>query len=64
MQFNAPIPVVVKEGNCEGYAIYVESSGMFENDIWCVVLCDSGIIRCYRTDQILMHYNATFDIKR
>jgi len=64
MQFNTPIPVVVKEGNCEGYAIYVESSGMFENDIWCVVLCDSGIIRHYRTDQILMHYNATFDIKK
>ena len=64
MQFNTPIPVVVKEGNYEGYAIYVETSGMFENDIWCVVLCNSGIIRHYRTDQILMHYNATFDIKK
>lgn len=64
MQFNTPIPVIVKEGNVEGYAIYVESSGMFENDIWCIALCDGGIIRHYRTDQILIHYNATFSIKR
>lgn len=63
-QFNTPIPVVIKEGNSEGYAIYVESSGMFENDIWCIVLCDSGIVRHYRTDQILIHYNATFGIKK
>lgn len=64
MQFNTPIPVVIKDGNCDGYAIYVESSGMFENDIWCVVLCDSGIVRHYRTDQIFIHYNATFGIKK
>ena len=64
MEFKKPIPVFVKDNQKEGYAIYVESSGMFENDIWCVVLCEGGIVRHYRTDQILVHYNATFDIKR
>lgn len=63
MQFNIPIPVVLEDGS-EGYAIYVESSGMFENDIWCVVLCDSGIIRHYNTSQLRIHKNATFGINK
>lgn len=62
-QFNIPIPVVTEE-NKEGYAIYVDSSGMFENDIWCVVLCDGGVIRHYNTSQLRIHYNATFEIKK
>ena len=41
LEFQKPIPVVV-EGNKEGYAIYVTNGGTFENDIWCVVLCDGG----------------------
>ena len=61
MEFNKPIPVLT-EDNREGYAIYVESSGMFENDIWCVVLCEGGIIRHYNTSQIRIHKNATFGI--
>lgn len=63
MQFNTPIPVVTQD-NEEGYAIYVESSGMFENDIWCVVLCNGGIIRHYNTSQIRIHKNSTFEINR
>jgi hypothetical protein len=63
LEFNKPIPVITEDGK-EGYAIYVESSGMFENDIWCVVLCDGGIIRHYNTSQLRMHYNATFEIKK
>jgi len=63
MQFNIPIPVVT-EDNREGYAIYVESSGMFENDIWCVVLCDGGIIRHFNTSQLKVYQNATFEIKK
>ena len=62
-QFNTPIPIITND-NQEGYAIYVESSGMFENDIWCVVLCDGGIIRHYNTSQIRVHHNATFEIKK
>jgi len=63
LEFNKPIPVITEDGK-EGYAIYVESSGMFENDVWCVVLCDGGIIRHYNTSQLRMHYNVTFEIKK
>ena len=62
LEFKQPIPVIV-EGNKEGYAIYVVNSGMFENDIWCVALCEGGIVRHYRSDQIKIHYNGTFKIK-
>ena len=61
-EFGNPVPVIV-EGK-EGYAIYVRDGGTWENDIWCVVHCDSGIVRHYRSDQIQMYYNATFDIKK
>lgn len=61
MQFKTPIPVIVEE-NKEGYAIYVSNSGAFENDIWCVVHCNTGIVRHYRSDQIKIHENGTFDI--
>lgn len=63
LQFNSPIPVVI-EGDKEGYAIYVTNGGTFENDLWCVALCDGGAVRHYRSDQIKIHINATFDIKK
>lgn len=63
LEFRVPIPVIV-EGDTEGYAIYVASGGTFENDIWCVALCEGGIVRHYRSDQIRIHYNATFEIKK
>jgi hypothetical protein len=63
LEFTNPIPVVVEE-NRQGYAIYVTSGGAFENDIWCVALCDGGIVRHYTTDQIRLHANATFGIKK
>ncbi len=62
LEFKQPIPVVVEDGK-DGYAIYVTNSGMFENDIWCVVLCDGGVVRHYRSDQIRIYFNATFNIK-
>ena len=61
LEFNKPIPVMV-EGNKKGYAIYVSNSGEFENDIWCVALCDEGIVRHYLTNQIRIQYNATLGI--
>ena len=61
-EFKKPIPLIV-EDNKEGYALYVSDSGMLENDIWCVVHCDGGIVRHYRSDQIRIHKNETFDIK-
>jgi len=60
-EFNKPIPVVV-ESDKEGYALYVSDSGMLENDIWCVVLCEGGLVKHYRSDQIRIHFNATFGI--
>ena len=63
LEFSKPIPVVV-EGNKDGYAIYVTNGGMFENDIWCVVHCEGGIVRHYRSDQIRIFFNATFDIEK
>jgi hypothetical protein len=60
-EFKNPIPVIV-ETDKEGYVIYVQSSGTFENDVWCVVHCEGGIVRHYRTDQIRVYNNATFDI--
>lgn len=63
LEFKKPIPVVV-EGDKNGYALYVTDSGMLENDIWCIVLCDGGIVRHYRSDQIRIYKNETFDIKK
>lgn len=61
LEFSKPIPVIV-EGNKEGYAIYVTDGGIFENDLWCIALCQGGIVRHYRSDQIKIHYNATLGI--
>ncbi len=63
LEFKKPIPVVV-EGNKEGYAIYVANNGTFENDVWCVALCEGGQVKHYRSDQIKIYANATFDINK
>jgi hypothetical protein len=63
LEFKKPIPVIV-EGDKEGYAIYVTNSGTFENDVWCVVHCDGGIVRHYLTNQIRIYKNETFNIKK
>lgn len=63
LEFKQPIPVILPDGS-EGYAIYVTNSGMYENDVWTVVHCDKGIVRHYATDQIRIHKNATFGIKK
>jgi len=62
LEFKNPIPVIV-EGDKEGYAIYVTNGGTWENDIWCVVHCEGGIVRHYMSDQIKMYKNGTFGIK-
>jgi len=62
LEFSKPIPVIVEETK-EGYGLYVTDGGSFENDLWCVVLCEGGIVRHYRSDQIRVHINATLDIK-
>ena len=50
------------EGDKEGYAIYVTNGGAFENDIWCITLCEGGIVRHYRSDQIRIHSNAPLGV--
>lgn len=62
LEFKKPIPVVVEDSK-DGYAIYVTDSGMFENDIWCVVLSEGGVVRHYNTSQIKIFKNRTFEIK-
>jgi len=63
MEFRNPIPVIIKETKQVGYAIYAVNSGMFENDCWCIVVCDTSEILHCTTDQLLMYKNATFGIK-
>ena len=63
LEFKKPVPVVV-EGDKDGYALYASNSGMLENDVWCVVLCEGGYVRHYNTDQIRIYFNATFDITK
>ena len=62
LEFKNPIPVVV-ECNKDGYAIYVTDGGMLENDIWCVVLCDGGIIRHYNSSQIRIFHLILFPLR-
>ena len=63
LEFKNPIPVIVEDDK-EGYAIYVTNSSTFENDVWCVALCEGGHVRHYRSDQIKIYANSTFDIKK
>ena len=62
LEFRNPIPVVTPIGGA--YAIYVTNGGIFENDIWTVVMEDGGNILHFRSDQLKMYQNATFDIKK
>jgi len=58
-EFTNPIPVKTKLG--DGMAIYAANSGTFANDVWTIVLED-GRVRHFRTDQIQVEKNATWDI--
>jgi len=64
LEFKNPIPVFIIDTSQSGYAIYVTNGGTFENDIWCVVSCDGGNIRHYRSNQIKIHNNLTFNINK
>lgn len=66
LHFDVPIPVVIEENGVKknGYAIYVESGGMYENDCWTVCHEDGGYVRHYLSDQIKIYYNATYGINK
>lgn len=57
--FPFPYPVTTPLG--AGYAIYVTTSPMWENDTWCVQL-DDGRVLHFSTNQILGVTNKTYDI--
>jgi len=61
-EFGKPIPVVTPMG--DGYAIYVESGGMFENDVWTVCLSEGGSIKHFNSSQLRMWHNETFGIHK
>ena len=61
-EFRNPMPVVTPMG--DGYAIYVESGGMFENDVWTVCLSKDGSIKHFQSSQVRMWQNATFGINK
>jgi hypothetical protein len=56
------MPVVTPMG--DWYAIYVVSSGMFENDVWTVCMSEDGSIKHFNSSQVRMWQNATFGIKK
>jgi hypothetical protein len=60
LEFKRPIPVKTKLG--DGMAIYAIDSGTFANDVWTIVLED-GRVRHFRTDQIQVEKNATWNIE-
>ena len=59
-EFRSPIPVTTPLG--KGFAIYVDSSGTFENDIWTVALKDGGRIQHFTSIQLTIDANGTFEI--
>lgn len=64
LEFINPIPVMVKETKQLGYAIYVTNNGNYENDCWCVVLCNGGTILHVLSNQIVVQTNKTFNITK
>ena len=60
LEFKNPIPVKTSLG--DGMAIYAVNSGTYANDIWTIALND-GKIRHFRTDQITIENNATWNIR-
>ena len=59
-EFRNPIPVTTPLG--PGYALYVRDGGTWENDVFAVALENGGDIRHFRSDQLKVADNGTFDI--
>jgi len=59
-EFKNPIPVTTPIG--DGWILYVRDGGTWSNDIFAVVLEDGGFIRHFRSDQLQVFRNNTFDI--
>ena len=58
----SPYPIPVNTPLGDAYLIYVESSNMFENDVWTCCLCEGGEVKHFTTEQIRIFKNNTFNI--
>lgn len=56
------IPVVTEHG--DGYILYIETDGAWDNDRITVVLKNGGRILHYLSGQINIFNNATYSIKK
>lgn len=56
------IPVIVENGK-EGYILYVKDSEMWDNDLFCIVLKETGELLHATTKQFVVSENITFGIK-
>ena len=59
---NHPTPCVTPLG--DGYVWYIKSNGFLENDEITVILCNSGEVKHFTTDQIKIWHNETYKIKK
>ena len=59
-EFKDPIAVTTPLG--DGYLFYVQTGGWKENDIMAVILKQGGLIRHFRSDQVRIWANGTWDI--
>lgn len=59
-EFHSPIPVITEHG--KGFVWYVRDGGNWENDIFCIILCDGGLIKYYTSKQFTIEKNGTFEI--
>jgi hypothetical protein len=55
-----PIPVTTPLG--DGYILYINPGGMYENDEITVVLLEGGHIRHFESDQVKIWVNSTYGI--
>ena len=60
-EFRNSVPVVTPMG--DGYVLYVKENGMWENDVFTVVLEKRGDVKHFSSNQIKIWNNATFNIK-
>lgn len=48
----------------DGYIWYINDSGMWENDVFTVVLCKGGEVKHFTSDQVKIWHNETFGINK
>jgi hypothetical protein len=59
-----PIPITINQTKQEGYILYVNDSGQFENDVFCIVLKENGELLHATIKQFTVVENVTFGIKK